>query len=53
VSKGVSSQEYDTPIVALLEGNKSKRVALKKEKKRAHPLVTILQLPVMMIVILM
>jgi hypothetical protein len=52
VSKGVSSQEYDTPIVALLEGNNSKRVALMKKKKGVHPLVTILQLTVIMIVIL-
>ncbi len=32
VSKGVTSQEYDTPILALLEGNNYKGAALKKKK---------------------
>jgi hypothetical protein len=32
VPKGVTSQEYDTPILALLEGNNYKGAALKKKK---------------------
>ncbi len=37
VSNRVTSQEYDTPIVALLEGNNSMRVALTKKKNMAEP----------------
>ncbi len=35
VSKGVTSPEYDTPIVALLEGHNSQTAVKKKNKKRA------------------
>jgi hypothetical protein len=35
VSKGVTSPEYDTPIIALLEGHNSQTAVKKKNMKRA------------------